>query len=72
MTAGAAKRLVHGHPIGDDDPPVPQSLLTQETKPVPRTDSRKANQRRRFQKQRQESRKRVKELKAAPKPEAST
>ena len=36
---------------------------------MPRTDSRKANQRRRFQKQRSENRKRVQEIKDAPKAE---
>ena len=39
---------------------------------MPKTDSRKANQRRRFQKQRQEVRSRLKALKAAPKPEAAS
>ncbi len=36
---------------------------------MPRTDSRKANQRRRFQKQRAEVRKRIQEVKDAPKAE---
>jgi hypothetical protein len=39
---------------------------------MPKTDSRKANQRRRFQKQRQAVRNRLKELKAAPKPEVAS
>lgn len=38
---------------------------------MPRTDSRKANQRRRFQKQRKENRQRILEIKAEPKPEAA-
>jgi len=36
---------------------------------MPRTDSRKANQRRRFQKQRSEVRKRLQEVKDTPKSE---
>ncbi len=39
---------------------------------MPRTDSRKANQRRRFQKQRKENRQRVLEVKAEPKTEAAS
>ena len=39
---------------------------------MPRTDSRKANQRRRFQKQRKENRQRVLEVKAEPKTAAAS
>ena len=39
---------------------------------MPRTDSRKANQRRRFQKQRKENRLRLLEVKAEPRTEVAT
>ena len=39
---------------------------------MPRTDSRKANQRRRFQKQRQENRQRVAAVRAEPTAETKT
>ena len=39
---------------------------------MPRTDSRKANQRRRFQKQRKASRARIIEIKAEPKSETAS
>ena len=38
---------------------------------MPRTDSRKANQRRRFQKQRKENRQRILEVKYEPKADAT-
>ena len=39
---------------------------------MPRTDSRKANQRRRFEKQRKANRLRIEEIKAEAKPAAAT
>jgi hypothetical protein len=65
--------LQGGGSIGDDvgrDDPLPSALG--KDREMPRTDSRKANQRRRFQKQRTENRKRLLELKSsAPKEEKS-
>ena len=50
----------------------PDPKTPREIPPVAQTNSRKANQRRRFQKQRQEVRKRIEELKATAKPQATT